>query len=141
MPTYMLAQMGETPDSYFESYEFTYGHDMSIKAVAQHLVDGAAVDSLIWEYLNNTNPELTSATRIIYQSPPYGIPPVVLRTSLDPEIKIKLRKILLGIHEDEEGKEILKGMMIEKFVPANDDDYDSIRLMKAWMAKNMPDEQ
>jgi phosphonate transport system substrate-binding protein len=141
VPTYMLAQMGETPDSYFRSYEFTYGHDKSVKAVAQHLVDGAAVDSLIWEYMNKTNPELTSATRIIHKSSPYGIPPIVVRVGIDPELKGKLREILLGVHEDENGREILRGMMIQKFVPGNDSEYYTIRQMKSWIEKNMTEEQ
>jgi phosphonate transport system substrate-binding protein len=141
VPTYMLARMGETPESYFGDYEFTYGHDKSVKAVVQHLVDGAAVDSLIWEYMNKTNPELTSDTRIIHKSSPYGIPPVVVRAGLDPEIKAKLREILFGVHEDEKGREILRGMMVQKFVPGNDSDYDTIRQMKAWIEKNMTDEQ
>jgi phosphonate transport system substrate-binding protein len=83
VPTYMLAKMDETPDSFFKSYDYTYAHDKSIKAVATGLVDGAAVDSLIWEYANQTNPEHTSKTKIIKRSPPYGIPPVVVRAGLD----------------------------------------------------------
>jgi phosphonate transport system substrate-binding protein len=57
VPTYMLAKMGKTPDSFFSKTIFTYSHDKSIEAVALNLVDGAAVDSLIWDYANATNPE------------------------------------------------------------------------------------
>ena len=78
VPTYMLARMNETPESFFREYVFTKAHDKSIKAVAQQVVDGAAVDSLIWEYLNATNPEFTAQTRILEKSPPYAIPPVAV---------------------------------------------------------------
>ena len=134
VPTYMLAKMDETPDSFFKSYDFTYAHDKSIKAVASGFVDGAAVDSLIWEYANRANPEYTSRTKIIKKSPPYGIPPVVIRSGLDPNIKERLRKIFLNVHNDKEGKEILQGMMVEKFVLSQDSAYDSIREMKQWIA-------
>jgi phosphonate transport system substrate-binding protein len=134
VPTYMLAKMDETPDSFFKSYDYTYAHDKSIKAVATGLVDGAAVDSLIWEYANRANPEYTSKTKIIKKSPPYGIPPVVIRSGLDPNFKESLRKIFLNVHNDKEGKEILQGMMIEKFVLLKDSAYDSIREMKQWIA-------
>lgn len=86
-PTYMLALLNETPDSFFGNYIFTYSHDRSIEAVAEKIVDGAAVDSLVWDYLDATGPEFTSNTRIIQRSPPYGIPPVVVPKGLDPELK------------------------------------------------------
>jgi phosphonate transport system substrate-binding protein len=134
VPTYILAKMDETPDSFFNGYDYTYAHDKSIKAVATGIVDGAAVDSLIWEYANRANPEYTSKTKIIKKSPPYGIPPVVIRPGLDPNFKESLRKIFLNVHNDKEGKEILQGMMIEKFVLLQDSAYDSIREMKQWIA-------
>ncbi|MDP3298135.1 MAG: phosphate/phosphite/phosphonate ABC transporter substrate-binding protein [Thermodesulfovibrionia bacterium] len=127
VPAHMLFKMNETPDSFFKEYIFTYDHDKSIKAVAKKIVDGASVDSLIWDYYNKFNPELTSKTKIILKSPPYGITPVVVPPGLDPEIKNKLRKIFLDIHKDEEGKKILEGMMIDKFVAGNDASYNSIR--------------
>lgn len=135
VPTYMLAKMNETPDTFFEKYIFTQSHDKAIKAVAQGIVDGAAVDSLIWEYANRTNPEFTSKTKIIKKSAPYGIPPVTARRGLNPELKEKLRQIFLNVYKDEKGKEILKGMMIDKFVVIGDEAYNSIREMKSWIEK------
>lgn len=141
VPTYMLAKMNETPDTFFEKYIFTQSHDKAIKAVAQRIVDGAAVDSLIWEYANRTNPEFTSKTKIIKKSPPYGIPPVTVRRGLNPELKEKLRQIFLNAYKEEKGREILKGMMIDKFVLINDRAYDSIREMKSWVEKPKIKEQ
>ena len=134
VPTYMLAKMGETPDRFFKKYIFTKKHDMSIKAVAQGVVDGAAVDSLIWEYENRTSPEFTSGTKIIERSPPYGIPPVVVRKGLDPELKERVRQVFLDAHRDEQGAGILKGMMVDRFVRIEDSAYDSIREMQDWIA-------
>ncbi|MBA4373370.1 MAG: phosphate/phosphite/phosphonate ABC transporter substrate-binding protein [Thermodesulfovibrio sp.] len=136
VPTYMLAQIQETPDTFFSKYIFTSAHDKSIKAVAQGIVAGAAVDSLIWEYANRMNPEFTSKTKIIRKSAPYAIPPLVVSRSLAPKTKEKLRQIFLQAHEDPKGKEILNKMMIEKFVVIDDSAYNSIRDMKAWIRKN-----
>ncbi|GAB4484419.1 MAG: phosphate/phosphite/phosphonate ABC transporter substrate-binding protein [Thermodesulfovibrionales bacterium] len=132
-PTFMLAKRNETPESFFRSTVFTKSHDKSIKAVAQKIVDAAAVDSLIWEYENRTNPEFTSKTRIIEKSPPYGIPPVVVRHGIDPQLKEQLRAVFLNAHLDPDGRKILDGMMIEKFVVISDSAYDSIRAMKDWV--------
>lgn len=134
VPDYMLARIGKTPDTFFGKYVFTYAHDKSIKAVAQGVVDGAAVDSLIWEYINRTHPEITSKTRTIMKSPPYGIPPVAVRKGLAPELKKGLRQIFMNAHKDKKAVPILKGMMIDKFVLIDDRAYDSIREMKSWVA-------
>lgn len=129
VPTAMLAQLGETPDRFFRSTTFTYGHDRSIRAVADHLVDGAAVDSLIWEYAAKLHPELTAKTRIIARSAPYGIPPVVVAPHLDEGRRDQLRQALLSMHENAEGAKILKGMNIDRFALIDDSAYDSIRQM------------
>jgi len=134
-PIYMLARMNEKPESFFKSSYFTYAHDKSIRAVAAGLVDGAAVDSLIWEYENRTDPEFTSKTKIIERSSPYAIPPVVIRHGMELELKEKLLHILLNVHNDEKGREILRGMMIDRFVLIDDKSYDSIREMKQWLNK------
>ncbi|MBI5789398.1 MAG: phosphate/phosphite/phosphonate ABC transporter substrate-binding protein [Candidatus Schekmanbacteria bacterium] len=127
VPDYMLSKMGETPDSFFSRYVFTSAHDRSIRMVAQKMVDGAAVDSLIWEYMNQTSPDITSQTRVLAKSDSYGIPPIVVRPGLDEDTKQEIKNVLFTMHNDIKGKEILKKMLIEKFVPAEDKNYDSIR--------------
>lgn len=134
VPDYMLAKMNETPEHFFSKVEYTYGHDKSISAVAEKLVDGAAVDSLIWEYAAIKKPELTAQTRIIITSDPYGIPPVVVRPGIAPELKKQLAEILLHAANDPEGKKILAGMMIDSFIAGDDKNYDTIRAMNSWVS-------
>jgi phosphonate transport system substrate-binding protein len=130
VPAYVLSRRGETPRSFFSETFFTHSHDNSIKAVADNLADGAAVDSLIWEYINATKPADTARTRIIDKSPPYGIPPVVVHPALDPELKQKLREILLHLHEDPQARPLLANIQIERFTAGNDAMYDSVRQMQ-----------
>jgi phosphonate transport system substrate-binding protein len=138
VPTYLLAKMQETPESFFKEFIFTKAHDKSIKAVAQEVVDAAAVDSLIWEYLNATNPEFTARTRILEKSPPYAIPPIAVPRDLAPGLKEKLRAAVLNAHTDPQGREILRKMRIDRFVPIDDAAYDSVREMQAWVAGRKP---
>jgi phosphonate transport system substrate-binding protein len=138
VPTYMLARMNETPESFFKEFVFTKAHDKSIKAVAQQVVDGAAVDSLIWEYLNATTPEFTAQTRILEKSPPYAIPPLVVPRGLAPELKERLREAFLNAHTDPQGREILAKMKIDRFVTIEDAAYDSVREMQAWISGRKP---
>jgi len=127
VPSAMLARANETPKRFFGEINFTYAHDRSIRAVAEGVVDAAAIDSLIYDYLAQVEPKLTSRVRILLRSPAYGIPPVVVRPDLPPEIREKLRTLLLDMDNNAEGQKILNSMLLRRFVPATDADYDTIR--------------
>jgi phosphate/phosphite/phosphonate ABC transporter binding protein len=132
-PSYMLAMKGEEAELFFSRVTFTYSHDKSIEAVAKKLVDGAAVDSLIWDYMDGTGSLDTSETRIVSKSAPYGIPPVVVPRELDNHLKEELRTIFLNMHEDAEGRDILKRIMIDRFIEVSDASYDTVRTMQQWV--------
>jgi len=122
-----LAQMGFTPEDFFSSLTHTYAHDLSIHAVADHLVDGAAVDSLIWDYLAAADPRLASRVRVLERYGPYGVPPVVASPKLDPELRERIRQALLNIHKSAKGRDILQAMRVERFALVEDKDYQAIR--------------
>jgi len=136
VPRYMLAQRHETPESFFADSFFTYSHDNSIHAVADGLADGAAVDSLIWEYFNASGSPDTVRTRIIEKSPPYGIPPVVIHPATDAQLKSRLRAVLFVLHDDPKAAPLLKELQIDRFEAGEDAMYDSVRQMERWIAQN-----
>ena len=129
VPTYWITQMGELPQTFFSKTIYTYSHDNSILAVAKALVDGAAVDGLIWEYYQQKNSVFTSKTRIIRKSELYGIPPIVASPFLTPDLKDRIRQVLFSMHQDPRGQQILGELMIDRFTPTRDEWYDSIRNM------------
>ncbi len=136
VPTYMVAkEFHETPEKFFSEVIFTRSHDKSVEAVAKKLVDGASIDSLIYDYAVKKNPVYTSETKIIRKSPPYGIPPVVVRKDLDPALRAKIKDIFLNMHNDPAGRAILDGIMVDKFIVPKDSDYNSVREMADWVAK------
>src|SRR5574341_1426568 len=129
--------MNETPESFFgkdekgsNNYLYTYSHDNSIIAVAEGLADAAAVNSLVYEYMKETKPEIISKTRIIEVSPPFGNPPVVVPRNIDPFLERRLRDIFLNMDKDEEGRKILSAIRIDRFVNISDNAYDSVREMR-----------
>lgn len=126
-PTYLLHQMGTTPEAFFARTFFTYSHDRAIQAVAERVADGAAVDSLVLDYALRRDPELAQRIRVIHRSPAYGMPPVVVPPDLPPRQRILLQETLLTMHEDPEGQAILAELGIDRFVPIQDAAYDSIR--------------
>lgn len=129
-PVYYLTLLGETPETFFSRYIYTHSHDNSVIAVANGLADGAAVDSLVYDQLAITNPELVSKTRVIARWGPYGIPPVVVNPALDPQLKEQLRNFFLNLHNSATGAKILHSLGIDRFVIVEDNLYDSIRQMR-----------
>jgi phosphonate transport system substrate-binding protein len=133
-PTYWLKQIGEDPERFFAKVIYTYSHDNSILAVGRGLVDGAAVDGLVWEYFGKTNPELTRPTRIIKQSEPYAIPPVVASGSFPEEQRKQVSQILVSMHLDSEGRRILDALMIDRFVVPPADWFESVKQIQMMAA-------
>jgi phosphonate transport system substrate-binding protein len=129
VPVSWLADIGERPETFFRQSIFTFSHDNSIMAVAKGLVDGAAVDGLIWEYYARKKPDLTARTRIIKKSARYGIPPIVASARLSTEVKQQIQRVLLNMHNDPDGRRILNGLMIDRFIVPRDEWYDPIRKM------------
>jgi phosphonate transport system substrate-binding protein len=131
VPRYWLALMGERPASFFSNFIYTYSHDNSIMAVARSLVDAAAVDGHQWEYFNLRNPQYTRMTRVIKKSELFGNPPLVASTYLAADLKSAIRKVLLTMHEDPQGKRILDQLLIDRFEPPQEAWYQSVRDMYA----------
>jgi phosphonate transport system substrate-binding protein len=132
-PLYQLALLDETPDAFFDHTLFTYAHDHSIRAVAERIVDAAAVDSLVYDYLVVTEPDLTSRVTVIERWGPFGINPVVVSPLLDRELKDELRLVFLGMDDDPLGREILQDLMIERFLLPDDSLYASVLAMRAFL--------
>ncbi len=129
VPVYTLSQMGETPEKFFKSTIFTYSHDKSIRAVADGLIDGAAVDSLAYDFVIKSDPALAARTKVIWKSPPYGINPIVVNPNVSPELRQKFKSILLGMSNESEGMEILKHLGIDTFAKPDVSAYDAIEDM------------
>jgi len=133
VPVYKLALLGESPDTFFSRTVYTYAHDNSIRAVAEGVVDGAAVDSLVFDYLAATEPQLAEQVQVVERWGPYGINPVVVNPLLDQTAKEALRSVFLGMDEDPEGRVLLRRLVIERFILPDERLYDSVVEMRAYL--------
>jgi len=126
-PTSLVHDLGAEPETFFSHTFFTYSHDNAIRAAADGLADGAGVDSLVYEFVLAQDPTLARQVKIIYRSPPFGIPPVVVGPNIRPQLRAELYELLLGLHDAPEGPAILSALGIDRFVPIEDTAYDSAR--------------
>ncbi|MBI3242127.1 MAG: phosphate/phosphite/phosphonate ABC transporter substrate-binding protein [Chloroflexi bacterium] len=137
-PTYLVQQLNSTPEKFFARTFFTYSHDDAIWAVADGLADGAAVDSLVYDFAVARDPALGEKVRIIHRSPPFGIPPVVVSPAVRPQLKAELQSILLSMAEDAQGQAGLQTMGVDKFVLIDDEAYDSVRELLSFVGPVSP---
>ncbi|CEP69278.1 Phosphonate-binding periplasmic protein [Moorella glycerini] len=127
VPLYYITQRGKTAETFFRNYIFTYSHDKSIRAVADGLVDGAAVDSLVFAAFAKKHPEIIAKVKVVQRSEDFMSPPVVMRPTLDPALKEKITSTFLKMHETEAGRRILAELGIERFVAITDEAYNPVR--------------
>ena len=135
-PLYQLALLGESPDNFFGRTIFTYAHDSSIRAVAEGVVAAAAVDSLVFDYMVNTEPEIAAKVKVIQRWGPFGINPFVVNPHLDAGLKQQLRSVFLEMDRDPQGKAILHDLLIDRFVVPDDSIYDGVREMRSYLSEH-----
>ncbi|MHC4341610.1 MAG: substrate-binding domain-containing protein [Planctomycetota bacterium] len=132
-PWTWLKERGRDPDTFFSRQEITGSHDRSIDAVMNGDVDGAAVDSLVYEDMATEGSDVRTKTRVILKSPPFGMPPLVVPADLDPVLENRLRDVLLTMHESEAGKEALDKLGVTRFRIPPEGLYQSVREAAAAM--------
>jgi phosphonate transport system substrate-binding protein len=131
VPTFWLQQIGARPETFFRRTIYSFSHDNAILAVSRSLVDGAAVHSQIWEYLNRHQPETTARTRVIKRSRLFGNPPMVASRHLDMATRSRIRAELLHMHQNEEGSAILAELMINRFASPKEEWYESLEAIRS----------
>jgi len=126
-PTYLVQKLGSAPEQFFGRTFYTYNHDDAIRAVAEGLADGAAVDSLVYDFAITRDPTLAKKVRIVHRSPSFGIPPVVIGPNARPQLKATLRDLMHSMSNDPDGVRALQALGVERFVQIEDSAYDSVR--------------
>jgi len=130
-PKYLVTKEFDVSyENFFQKTFYTYSHDKSIYLVNNGVVDGAAVDSLIYDYFAETNPEKVKNVKIIHKSPEFPAPSIVASEGLSTEMYNKVVQILLNMHKDPRGKNILEGLDIDKFVATDSRRFEEIRKMQ-----------
>lgn len=123
---YLLSGKNDTIRSFFGKSIYSGSHDMTLELVANKMVDIGFIDGHIWDYYKSVFPVLTAKTKIIHRSGDFTIPPVVVRKGMPEAMKQKLLQVLLTMQKDDEGREILKKLRIEKFTDIKERDYEDV---------------
>ena len=123
----LLNEYKTTPEQFFQRCFYTYNHDKSLWAVANKLADVAGIDSEVYEYDLQNNPELAKKIRVIASTDSVPTGPVVVRKDLPEADKEKIREIFYNMSNEPHLKPYMAQVMIEQFVPPIPSAYDELR--------------
>lgn len=129
VPQAGIKALGANRETFFRKSFFTWAHAKVVRAVADGLAHGGAVDGYVWETLAAQEPGLTNRTRVVTRSERYGFPPFVARAGISSSDRAALRDALAGMATDPEGQRLLAELHLDGFSEQPDDLFDSIRLL------------
>lgn len=105
----------------------------AMSAVIDGAADVAPIDSYAYCLLQKYRPDLTSRLRIVAQTMPTPIPPLVASMQLplvwgDAPGLDRLQRALLEAHTDAAIAPLMEGLLLERFVRPHEHAYDALRL-------------
>jgi phosphonate transport system substrate-binding protein len=127
---HLLMGRGTRPEEFFGKTFFAYGHPHVVRAVAEGLAHGGAVESYVWEVLARRDPALTSKTRVVWRSDWFGFPPIVASHATPAGLRETFSRALFAMAEDPEGLGVLASLELDGFGPVPVDLYDSVRRLR-----------
>lgn len=114
---------------FFSKIYFAGSHDAAAWAVYTGEAEIGGAKDRIFKALSEEYPEFKKQMVILAESPEVPSNGMAVRKDLNPALKLRLKGLLLGLHETEEGKTILEHFGAAKFIETSDNDYRIIYKM------------
>lgn len=121
-----LADLGER--RFFGELIDAGSHERAMEMIVAGEIEGAAIDSTVFERQQVLDPASVAPLRIIGSLGPNLAPPLVISKSLDPYLRARIQQAVLAMHFDPAGRASLEEAQISRFANVTDDSYDPIRV-------------
>ncbi|MDH4028244.1 MAG: phosphate/phosphite/phosphonate ABC transporter substrate-binding protein [Nitrospirota bacterium] len=112
--------------TFFRETYFAGTHEDTIYDVLNKKADMGAAKNTIFRNLADTDKRLGEELIIIKRSPDVPQNGLAVRKSLDSRIRARLKEALLDMHNDVQGRSVLKKFGAKRFIETKDRDYDSV---------------
>ena len=123
-PMYFFKYSGiSNVDDYFAKLIFAGSHDAASWAVYTGEAEVGGVKSHIYNAMAEEYPDFNEQMQVLVESPEVPSNGLAVSNSLNPAIKLRLKNILLRLHENEEGQQVLKNFGALRFIKTTDEDY------------------
>jgi phosphonate transport system substrate-binding protein len=112
--------------SYFKDHYFAGSHDATVIAVLNGKADVGCAKNTIFGLVAAREPRVEKELVILAQSQKVPSNGLAMRKDLDPATKRLLQDALLGMAEDDAGKQALNGFGAIRFILTTKADYDPV---------------
>jgi phosphonate transport system substrate-binding protein len=113
-------------EDYFSRISYARSHDAAAWAVYTGEADIGGAKNHIFESLGELYPDFKKQMLVIAESPAFPSNGLAVRKDLNPALKLRLKTLLLGLNDTEEGRQVLKKFKARRFVETTNDDYQVI---------------
>lgn len=123
-PLAYLRHNGITDPHHFFSESFFAGsHDGAISAVLNRKADVGAAKHSIYDRMRKDDPRVDRELIILAESAKVPSNGLCVRSGLDKSLKMKLKSVLLNLHENPDGRLVLKQFGAIRFTETTTNDY------------------
>ena len=123
----LLAEAGETPQTFFKETIYTYGHRNVVRAVASGLAQSGSVDGYVWDVLSHRDAVLASKTKVLRRSELLGFPPIACLTINQASPRIQAFSVALQeIGKSDKGRQLLTMLELDGFAVEDRSLFDAI---------------
>ena len=130
VPSVVFAkEIGMPLEKYFKKVVYSGGHDLSIMAVYDGKIDCAFIATHRFDNVVNRSVVKKEDFNYIWWSATIPQDPFAYRMDLHPDLREKIRRAFLTVHEEPTCQAWLDNVKAEKCVSMQDTDYDVIRLL------------
>jgi phosphonate transport system substrate-binding protein len=130
-----LVKAGLTTSDLKRSF-FAHGHRNVAEAVAARLANAGSIDGYVWETMRKQGMGAIAKTSVVWQSEPYGFPPIVTKSKNSHPCRERLQKSLMGMTNDTIGRDLLNALNLSGFIGGSPDMFDSIRRLAQQVPKS-----
>ncbi|MDH5556317.1 MAG: phosphate/phosphite/phosphonate ABC transporter substrate-binding protein, partial [Alphaproteobacteria bacterium] len=101
-------------------YSFAMGEINVVAWVNRGLADAGAISNLDWDNPKKAPARLKDSLTVIHETPPVIRSMMMVRRTLDPEIKDRLASVLTQMHETSDGRTALNAYFkVSRYDPLN----------------------
>ncbi len=112
--------------TFFKETYFAGTHEHAIYDVLNKKADIGAAKNTIFYRLAETDGRLKNDLFILERSPDVPENGLAVRKELDIAVKDKLKKALLNMHNEPDGKDVLSAFGVRRFIETTDSDYSNV---------------
>jgi len=113
-------------NTYFSDHFFAGSHDAAIDAVLNNKADIGAAKNTIYERMRELHPRVDKELVILASSPRVPSNGLCVRNNLPEKHKEQLKNLLLNLHQDEKGVNVLVKFGAKYFVATSKEDYQPV---------------